>query len=142
MNAMAADNPKPVHHRRAHAAAKTSAGAGGTSGSGATAGTQGSSASTAQSSGAPAHKKVHHHYSSEGSTAIYNAPGSHNRSWALKQGRMVTVANQFLKNGVQKVNVSLQQANMNSTTQDKTIKLVFTPKMDDFNPQSNSSSSR
>ena len=125
---------KPVHHRRPHPMASQSSG---TTGSAATAGTQNSGAATAQNNGEPAHKKVHHKYSSEGSTAIYNGPGHHNRTWALKQGRMVAVANHFLKNGVPKINVSLQQPIENS--QDKSIRVIFTPKMEDFNPQSYSS---
>ena len=36
--------------------------------------------------------------------------GGHHPGWSLKQGRMVAVANHFLKNGVPKVNVSLQAA--------------------------------
>jgi hypothetical protein len=89
---------------------------------------------------APTHKKVHHRYSSEGSMAIYNGSGNRqNRPWALKQGRMVTVANHFLRNGVPKINVSLQQPPMNGTPQSTAIKIIITPKMDNFNPQSNSS---
>jgi hypothetical protein len=137
-NNMTPEPPKPVHHRRPHPVAKSS----GTSGTGAaTSGTQSSGAATAQDNGAPAHKKVHHHASSEGSMAIYNTPGHHNRAWAMKQGRMVAVANHFLKNGVPRLNLTMQQPSPDGNTQDKTIKVVFTPKMDDFNPQ-NSSSSR
>jgi outer membrane protein OmpA-like peptidoglycan-associated protein len=96
--------------------------------------------SSTQSSGTPAHKKVHHHYSAEGSMAIYNGPGHlHNHAWALKQGRMVTVANHFLKNGVPRINLSLQQPPMNGAPQSTTIKIIITPTMHDFNPQQTSS---
>ena len=133
----ASDNPKPVHHRRPHPVASHTSG---TTGSTPASSTQNSGAATAQNNGAPAHKKVHHRPASEGSMAIYNSPGHpYNRAWALKQGRMVSVANHFLKNGVPKVNLSLQQASMNGDSQDKTIKVIFTPKMEDFNPQSYSS---
>jgi hypothetical protein len=72
--------------------------------------------------------------------AIYNGPGHmHNHAWALKQGRMVTVADRFLKNGVPKVNLSLQQPSING--QNNTIKVVIMPKLEDFNPQVNSSAS-
>ena len=131
-----AETPKPIHHRRVHHVASSGSG---TTGSAATAGTQSSASSTAQNTGAPVHKKVHHHYSSEGSMAIYNGPGRHNRTWALKQARMVSVANHFLKNGVPKINVSLQQPSMDPNNPDKTIKVIFTPKMDDFNPSYSSS---
>jgi hypothetical protein len=144
-----ADNPRPRHHRPAHVTASRNSGTVG-SGSAQNGGTTSanggatanSSTNDGKNDGAPAHKKVHHRYSSEGSMAIYNGPGHmHDRSWALKQGRMVTVANHFLKNGVPKVNVSLQQPSMNPNPQDKTIKVIITPKMEDFNPQSNSSAS-
>ena len=127
-------NPTPVHHRRPHHVTSNS-GAGTATASGAAAAN--STAATDKNTGAPVHKKIHHH-TSEGSLAIYNGPGRVNRSWALKQGRMVTVANHFLKNGVEKVNVSLQQSNMNGTP-DKTIKVIFTPKMEGFNPPAYSS---
>ena len=72
--------------------------------------------------------------------AIYNRPGMYNHSWALKQGRMVAVANSFLKDGMNKVNVSLRNPPMNGTP-DNTIKVVIMPKMEDFNP-SNASATR
>jgi hypothetical protein len=61
----------------------------------------------------------------------------HNRAWALKQGRMVTIADHFLKNGVPKINVSLQQPPMGGTPQSNSLKVIITPKMDNFNPQNN-----
>ena len=70
---------------------------------------------------------------------MYSGPGHlHNHAWALKQGRMVTVANHFLKNGVPKINLSLQQPPMNGAP-GTTIKIIITPTMNDFNPQQNSS---
>ena len=139
----AAEPPKPRHHR-AHTAAKSSSGATG-SGSGQSSagsgGSSGSSNATASSStpgggtsGGQTHKKVHHHYSSEGGTAIYNNPRMHNRALALKQARMVAVADNFLQNGVDKVNVSLRQSSMNATP-GKSIHVVLTPKMEDFSPK-------
>jgi outer membrane protein OmpA-like peptidoglycan-associated protein len=151
----------PKHHRTAHASHRavsgTSGGSGGAQNSStgrarnsSTGGTQSNGAgsgSVAANSGtggksgtAPTHRKVHHSYSSEGSTAIYSGPGHmHNRAWALKQGRMVTVADHFLKNGVPKINVSLQQPPMNGTPQSSDIKIIIMPKMDNFNPQNSSS---
>jgi hypothetical protein len=119
--------PKPVHHRVHHTApaASGTASSGGNSGSAAT-------ASNTPNGTAPVHK-VHHHYSSESGSMVYSGPG-HNRAWALKQGRMVAVANHFLKGGVPKINVSLQNPPMNGEPSN-TIKVVFIPKMDDFNPQ-------
>jgi len=74
--------------------------------------------------------------------AIYSGPGHmHNRAWALKQARMVTVANHFLQNGVAKINVSLQQPGMAGNPQDKNIRVIITPKMNDFTPPANRSSS-
>jgi outer membrane protein OmpA-like peptidoglycan-associated protein len=134
---MTPEPPKPVHHRRPHPVAKSS----GTSGTGAaTSGTASSGAATAQNNGEPAHKKVHHHASTEGSMAIYNTPGHHNRAYSMKQGRMVAVANHFLRNGVPRLNVTMQRPPEDNST-DKTIKVIFTPKMEDFNPQ-NSTSTR
>jgi chemotaxis protein MotB len=136
-NNAAMDAPKPMHHRHVvHHMAST----GSTTPSGtASAGTAPASTSTAA---APAPKKVHHHYNAEGSMAFENGPGHHNRAWAMKQGRMVTVANHFLKSGVPKLNVRLQQPPADGTEPSKTIRVIFTPKMEDFNPrQSNSSAS-
>jgi hypothetical protein len=133
---MAMDKPKPRHHH-AHGTAGSSGGPAAGQGSGGTSGAGNATASSdspgGQSSTAQPHKKAHHHYSSEGSTAIYNNPRMHSRAQALKQARMVTVANSFLQNGVAKVNVSLQQSSMNETP-DKTIRVILTPKMEDFSP--------
>jgi outer membrane protein OmpA-like peptidoglycan-associated protein len=134
---------EPVHHRtvhhRTHATANGNAsGTGGSqNGTSATGTSATGSNTTAQNGGSKTavHHKVHHHYSSEGSMAIYNGPGRmHNHAWALKQARMVTVANQFLQNGVPKINVSLQQPGNGGIPQDKNIRVIITPKMHDFNP--------
>jgi chemotaxis protein MotB len=133
MDNSAAEAPKPVHHWHHHVAASSTV-QGGTQ--------PGSTAATTPAGTTPAPKKiVHHHYNAEGSMAFNNGPGHHNRSWALKQGRMVTVANHFLKSGVPKLNVRLQQPPADGTQPSTTIKVIFTPKMEDFNPQSNSSAS-
>ena len=133
---------EPVHHKtvhhRGHAMASHSS-------SGSDASKSGGSKATAQTGGSgsgtsPAHHKVHHHYSSEGSMAIYNGNGHmHNRAWGLKQARMVTVANHFLQNGVPKINVSLQQPGSPGSQPGKNIRVIITPKMNDFNPPANSS---
>ena len=93
------------------------------------------------SNSAQTHKKVHRRYSSEAATAIYTGPGNRrNRAWSLKQGRMVTVANHFLKNGLPKINLALQQPPMNGAAPGTAIKIIVTPKMDNFTPQNSSSS--
>ena len=135
----------PAHHRTVHhkTHAMASSNTGGTDAGNAQNNSSGNA--TAQNSGSktgtsPAHHKVHHHYSSEGSMAIYNGDGRmHNHAWALKQARMVTVANHFLKNGVPKINVSLQQSGNDGNPPDKNIKVIITPKMTDFNPPGNAS---
>ncbi len=139
MDNAAMDAPKPVHHRHIvhHTAAASSTTPSGT----ASASTSTAPASTSTAA-APAPKKVHHHYNAEGSMAFNNGPGHHNRSWAIKQGHMVTIANHFLKSGVPKLNVRLQQPPPDGTEPSKTIRVIFTPKMDNFTPpQSNSSAS-
>jgi len=60
------------------------------------------------------------------------------RAWALKQGRMNMVANNFLQNGVPKVNIALKQPVGNSNPSNNNINVVITPVMNDFNPQSGS----
>lgn len=138
--------PRHIHHR-IHAVSQSSSASGTASAqTGGSAPASASVAANANSSSnngtAPAHHKIHHRYSAEGSMAIYNGPGHlHNRAWALKQGRMVTVADHFLKNGVPKVNLSLQQPALNGNGQNNTIKVVIMPKLEDFNPQINASAS-
>ena len=140
-SADAAMSPAPRHHKIIHHTAASTANASSTqNGSAQNGSTSTAAPSSAGTNGAPAHKKVHHHYSAEGSTAMYSGPGhQHNHAWALKQGRMVTVANHFLKNGLPKINLSLQQPPMNGAPQSTTIKIIITPKMNDFNPQQNAS---
>ena len=129
--------PKHHHHVNAsHPSAATANSGSPTSGAGsATAATNGT---TSKSNTAQAPHKVHHHYSSEGSMAIYNGRG-HTHAWALKQARMVMVSDHFLKNGLPKINLSLQQPPMNGTPQNTAIKIIITPSMKDFNPQTSSS---
>lgn len=135
MNNEPASEPKHIVHHHAHHAASSASTAqnGGNSKSGST-------ASNTPNGTAPVHIKVHHHYNSENPSMVYNGPGHHNRAWALKQGRMVAVADHFLKGGVPKINVSLQQPPTEGTQPTNTIKVVFVPKMEDFNPQMNGSS--
>jgi hypothetical protein len=142
MSADAAMTTVPKHHHRVHTVRSSTSGGTASNGTGTGGGSTAANTNGAdsKSDATPAHKKVHHKYSSEGSMAIYNGPGHmHNRAWALKQGRMVTVADHFLKNGLPKINLSLQQPPMNGAPQSTDIKIIITPKMDNFNPQSNSS---
>jgi len=135
--------PAPRHHRShpMNHAGSSSASSGGSSGtSGTSGGSNNSTASSGNNTSTPVHHKVHHHYSSE-QGMVYSGPGAHNKSWALKEHRMVTVANSFLKNGVSKINVSMTQPPMGGTP-DNTIKVVIMPKMEDFNPPANSSATR
>lgn len=116
----------PRHHRTHKAVSKS------TMGNDATAG--GSHPMT--------HKKVHHKYSSEGSSASYYSnmgKSSASKSWMLKQHRMGMVANSFLQNGIPKVNITMKQPDMNGSQQNNTIAVVIMPKMSDFNPQNSTS---
>jgi len=95
-----------------------------------------------KSNDAATHKRIQRkHPNSEGSMTMYsNGPKlTKNRAWALKQARMNTVANNFLQNGVPLVNVSMQQPALNGDQQNKSIRVIITPTMSDFNPQKNSS---
>jgi outer membrane murein-binding lipoprotein Lpp len=134
MNNEPAPEPKHIVHHHVHHAASSASTSGGSSAQ------SGSTASNTPSGTSPAHHKVHHHYNSENPSMVYNGPGHHNRAWALKQGRMVAVADHFLKGGVPKINVSLQQPPTDGSQLSNTIKVVFVPKMEDFNPQMNGSS--
>lgn len=139
---MPVEAPAPVHHRIhhvSHSAASSGSGSGsnGTANGGAVAGN--SSSTGSKSNTTPAPHKVHHHYSSEGSMAVLNGP-HHNHAWVLKQARMVQVANHFVRNGVPKINVTVQ--NPPDGTPSNAIKVVIKPKMEDFNPHQNSSASR
>jgi len=122
----------PRHHRAHHkAAAKTSNDASASGGSVAS--------NTSTQTSKPAHRKVRRHYSSEGGMTIYNNPKyAKNKSWALKQARMGSVANSFLQNGVDKINVTMQKPNGNGQNN---IKVVIVPTMNDFNPHNGSASS-
>jgi hypothetical protein len=136
-------NAAPKHHKTMHARRSSmSANAGGAQGSGTGGGSVAKTTNGAdsKSDATPIHKKRHHKYSSEGSMAINNGPGHmHNRAWALKQGRMVMVANHFLNNGVPKIDVSMQQPPMNGAPQSNAIRVIITPKMDNFKPENSPS---
>jgi outer membrane protein OmpA-like peptidoglycan-associated protein len=141
MPADAAMTTAPKHHHHVNAShASASTANSGSSASGAGSATATTNGTASKSNTAPAPHKVHHHYSSEGSMAIYNDRG-HNHAWALKQARMVTVSNHFLKNGLPKINLSLQQPPMNGTPQSTAIKIIITPSLKEFNPQTGSSAS-
>jgi outer membrane protein OmpA-like peptidoglycan-associated protein len=140
MPADASMNMAPHHHKMVRHHTSMAASSGGTQGSGATGGTAAATTSGSGSTATPEHKKVHHHYTPEGSMAMYSGSGKmHNHAWALKQGRMVMVADHFLKNGVPKINLSLQQPPMDGAAPGSAIKIVITPKMENFNPQNSSS---
>jgi outer membrane murein-binding lipoprotein Lpp len=143
MPADATVNVAPKHRKTGHAGhtsrSTTSGGAqsSSTGGGNVSANTTGAGS---KNNSAQTHKKVHHRYSSEAATAIYTGPGHmHNRAWSLKQGRMVTVANHFLKNGLPKINLALQQPPMNGAAPGTAIKIIVTPKMDNFTPRNSSS---
>jgi len=128
-------NPAPMHHRthqgmvHRRSAAKKAA-------------DQSVAESDKKSNVAVAHKKTKRRYtSSEGSMTFYNNPSrfSKNRAWALKQGRVNSVANGLLQNGVPKVNLLMQQPVSSGNVQSNTIKVVITPTMNDFDPQKNAS---
>lgn len=124
----------PKHHKRVHASGSATS-----STSGSVASNTNTGATVTGNTAEPAHRKVHHHYSSEGSMAFTSGTRySHNHSWALKQGRMVMVANHFLKTGVPKVNVSLQLPPANGTPQSNVIKIMITPSMKPVAPQNSS----
>jgi outer membrane protein OmpA-like peptidoglycan-associated protein len=135
MSAGSSMNPAPVHHRIHHVNHTSAPAATSSNATGAAPASPATATAGTQTTTAPAHKKVHHHYSGEGSTAMYTNghPGNHN--WALKQGRMVKVADRFLQNGVPKINLSLQRPPMNGTPQNTAIKIIITPKMKGLNPQ-------
>jgi outer membrane protein OmpA-like peptidoglycan-associated protein len=131
--------PKHHHHVMHSAASSTNNSAANNGASGAGNATASTSSTGSKTNTTPAPHKVHHHYSSEGSMAIHTGPG-HSHAWALKQARLVTVSDHFLKNGLPKINLSLQQPPMNGTPQSTAIKIIITPSMKDFNPQNPSSS--
>jgi outer membrane protein OmpA-like peptidoglycan-associated protein len=130
--------PKHHHHVVHSSASSTNSSAASTGAANSSAGAASATTSGTAGKSNPAPHKVHHHYSSEGSVAMYTGPG-HNHAWALKQARLVKVSDHFLKNGLPKINLSLQQPPMNGTPQSTAIKIIITPSMKDFNPQGNSS---
>jgi hypothetical protein len=134
----------PRHHRTHHAAARRSASGSGSASSGSSASSDATAQNIAQPKPAAAHKKVRHrNYSSEGGMTYYNTGSktSRSRAWALKQGRMNAVANNFLQNGIPKINLSMEQPALSSNQQSSNIKVIITPTMNDFNPQKNTSAS-
>ena len=65
-----------------------------------------------------------------------NMGNSHkSRAWALQQGRMYAVANNMLQDGVPKVNLCLHQQDPNMIQPGNTIKVIITPAMNDFKPE-------
>jgi outer membrane protein OmpA-like peptidoglycan-associated protein len=144
MPAGSMDMPARKHHRVHYATASASAsgGTGGAAngGNGSASGASSKTAAATPSTGStataePVHKKVHHHYSSEGSTAMHSGAYTGNHSWSLKQGRMVKVADRFLVNGVPKIHVTLQRPPMNGTPQSTAIKIIIMPVTRPMTPQ-------
>jgi len=140
-NANATTADQPVRHRttrHATAARKStkSATAKQSDDSGAT---SAQTQSTAKNNTSGTHKKVHRKYSSEGGVTYYNTGSKmpRSKSWALKQGRINAVANNFLESGVPKVNVTMEKP-ANGSQPSSNIKVVIVPTMTDFNPQSSS----
>lgn len=91
---------------------------------------------------ATAHKRAQKKYSSSEGAMTYSSnwpKTSKNRSWVIQQGRVNTVANGLLQNGVPKVNVLLQQPGSNGAEHNNGIKVIITPVISDFNPQKNAS---
>lgn len=126
--------PAPRAHRTVHVHHATASGSGGVAATG-----NGSASGAAnQGASAPAPRKVHHHYSPEGSMTFSSGGHGHHPGWSLKQGRMVAVANHFLKNGVPKVNVSLQRPPMDGTPQSTAIKIIIRPSRREFNQRNSS----
>jgi chemotaxis protein MotB len=141
MSAGSSMNTTAVHHRvhhANHASAPANTGSTTTGSSTGTTATPASASTGTQTTAAPAHKKIHHHYSAEGSTAMISGGHAGNHTWALKQGRMVKVADRFLQNGVPKINLSLQRPPMNGAPQNTAIKIIITPSMKSLNPQNSS----
>jgi hypothetical protein len=131
-------NPTPRHRRSRHIAATRRSEKNANENAATTAKPQ----NNGKSNVAVAHKRVHRMYSSsEGSMRFSNTGynSSKSRLWALKQGRVNTVANSLLQNGVPKVNLLLQQPPSNGHEPNNSIKVIITPAMSDFNPQRNSS---
>jgi len=140
MSSDAAMTTAPRHHHHVIHSSASSANNSAANSSAQTGAASTTTSTASKSNTAPTPHKVHHHYSSEGSMAISNNRG-HNHAWALKQARMVTVSDHFLKNGLPKINLSLQQPPMNGTPQSTAIKIIITPSMKEFNPQTNLSAS-
>jgi len=152
-NSMSSNTTTPAHHRKWRSNHST-ASRRSTSGTAAATGSAsaGQSASASTSTGTPsqpegkknmavAHKRSKRKYSGSEGSMTFSSNGSRfprSRAWALNQGRMNTVANGLLQNGVPKVNLLLQQPPLNGNEQHN-IKVIITPTMNDFNPQKNSS---
>ncbi|MBS1602880.1 MAG: hypothetical protein JST42_09445 [Bacteroidetes bacterium] len=137
--ARATPRHRSSHHGMASRKSAASSSSGASQGGASTSGNSSVASNTPKRS--TTHKKVHHRSSgSEGSMTIYNnmprTKGS--RAWALKQGRMNMVASNFLQNGVPKINLTLKQPSQNGNS-NSNINVVITPVMNDFNPQSGTS---
>lgn len=109
------------------------------------------SANSAKSYTVSAKKKVHTgtvkhkttSRSTEGYATRFSTSGKKSSSAALKTGRINAVANNLLQNGIQKINVMItrpSESGMNA--QNNNIKIIVSPKMPEFTPEKNSSTSR
>ncbi|HSC37875.1 MAG TPA: hypothetical protein VLD19_08400, partial [Chitinophagaceae bacterium] len=132
-NASSAPVAKKVHHWKPRKAPAEGTDASGTA-------TAKSSTGSSTSNGTVAvHKRVHRKYSTEGSSYTFtNGMNSKQRNaWALKAGRVNTVARGMLQNGMQKVSIVVQQPSADANpAANNIIQVVATPKMKDVNPQS------
>jgi len=119
---------KRVHHWKPRKASATG-----------TATAQSNAGSSTSNGTVAVHKRIHRRYSTENSSYTFtNGMSSKEKSaWALKSGRVNTVARGMLANGVQKVSIVVQQPSAGTDpAANKVIQVVVTPKMTDFNPQS------
>jgi hypothetical protein len=131
-NASSAPVAKKMHHWKPRKAPAEGAAASGTA-------TAKTSTGSSTSNGTVAvHKRVHRKYSTESSSYTFtNGMNSKQRNaWALKSGRVNTVARGMLVNGVQKVSIVVQQPSATADpAANNIIQVVVTPKMKDVNPQ-------
>lgn len=134
-NTSSAPVAKKVHHWKPRKSSEEGTTASGTA-------TAKSSTGSSTSNGTVAvHKRVHRKYSTESSSYTYtngmNGMSSKQRNaWALKSGRVNTVARGMLVNGVQKVSIVVQQPSATTDpAANNIIQVVVTPKMKDINPQ-------
>ena len=96
----------------------------------------GTGTTTKTTSTAVVKKRAPRKYSTESNSLTFSTKGVSKKSsaaWAMKTGRVNAVAKGLLKSGVKKVHISAQPIPANYTADDnKTIKVIVTPKVKDF----------